>query len=273
METIKDISFPLITCVVATHNRRNLVGRAVNSIIRQTYKYWELIVVVDGCRDDTEEYLRKDFAGNPRIRIVVNKSALGAARSRNKGIDDASGEFISFLDDDDVWLPQKLERQVAHAIKGYDFVTCSRAICIVNGKSSVYGSRIRKVSLPRIFIRNQIISVSPLVRTSLMRRIYFDPAMPPVEDYDAWIRILKEGVRTINLNDPLILYHRTPLKSLNRSRQQKLSGRKIFYRKHRNIMPILNRSIFLILTGIKYLVPDPRYYILGFRHKLRKGSC
>ena len=99
---------PLISAIIPTYNRADLVGDAIDSILAQTYPNVEIIVVDDGSTDNTQERLARY---GDRIRMIYQENA-GPSAARNKGIAAANGEFISFLDSDDLWLPTKLERQV-----------------------------------------------------------------------------------------------------------------------------------------------------------------
>ena len=104
---------PLISVVIPTLQRPTLLLRAIDSVLRQTHQETEIIVVVDRPDPDTDAAVRS--VNDPRLRIVVNPHPLTAAAARNVGADHATGEWIAFLDDDDEWLPNKLERQIAFA--------------------------------------------------------------------------------------------------------------------------------------------------------------
>jgi Glycosyl transferase family 2 len=104
---------PLVSVVIPTLNRPKLLVRALNSVLRQTCQEFEIIVVADRTDEDTVRATRA--LNDARIRVVLNREAPTAAGARNTGADDAQGEWLAFLDDDDEWLPNKLERQLAHA--------------------------------------------------------------------------------------------------------------------------------------------------------------
>ena len=113
----------LISVVIPTLRRPDLLLRALDSVFAQTYSPIEVVVVVDGPDEATIGALRQIH--DPRLKVIVNERSLTAAGARNAGVAIANGEWIAFLDDDDEWLPHKLERQVAFAqSKGADFVIC-----------------------------------------------------------------------------------------------------------------------------------------------------
>lgn len=102
--------YPMVSVILPTYNRAQLVGRALRSVLDQTYRDFELIVVDDGSSDHTAEVVRS-FA-DPRIRYLCHDENRGAAAARNTGIGAARGEYVAFLDSDDEWLPEKLRRQI-----------------------------------------------------------------------------------------------------------------------------------------------------------------
>ncbi len=101
---------PTVSVVIPTYNRAHLVGRAIQSVLNQTYQDFEIIVVDDGSTDNTEEVV-KSF-NDPRIRYLRHDQNRGGSAARNTGINMARGEYIAFQDSDDEWLPEKLEKQM-----------------------------------------------------------------------------------------------------------------------------------------------------------------
>ncbi len=102
---------PLISIVVPAYNRADLIGETVSSILAQSYLRWELVVVDDGSTDGTAEAVARAGRGDSRVRCVRQANSERAV-ARNRGIREARGEWVAFLDSDDLWLPTKLERQV-----------------------------------------------------------------------------------------------------------------------------------------------------------------
>lgn len=104
-------NLPLISVIIPTYNRGSLILGAVNSVLNQTYRNIELLVVDDCSTDNTSQILEN--LKDSRIKYIRLEKNSGACTARNKGIEYASGEFIAFNDSDDLWLPEKLERQLA----------------------------------------------------------------------------------------------------------------------------------------------------------------
>src|SRR5437879_5328746 len=102
---------PLVSVILPTYNRLRYLGGALESVRTQTYEHWELVVVDDGSTDGSGEYLARLV--DRRVRLLSRSHTGSAAVARNSGIAMARGEYLAFLDDDDAWMPQKLERQMA----------------------------------------------------------------------------------------------------------------------------------------------------------------
>ena len=110
----------LVSIIMPTYNCGRFIADAIQSVLAQTYKAWELIIVDDGSTDNTA-YIVASFT-DPRIRYLRNEQNMGAALTRNKALREAKGHYIAFLDADDLWTPEKLEHQIAFMQhNGYDF--------------------------------------------------------------------------------------------------------------------------------------------------------
>jgi len=188
---------PLVSVIIPTYKRAHLVSRAIESARRQTYKALEILVVNDGSPDNTSEVVRAIM--DSRIRYVCHEQNRGQPAARNTGIRAATGEFIAFLDDDDEWREDKLEKQL-EAIKGYDAVICA---------AIAKGSIIRTLKNATVTFddlrRGSFDPSSLLARTSVLREELFDESLRDGEDWDAQIRIAQRySIRW--LPEPLLLY-------------------------------------------------------------------
>lgn len=101
----------LVSVIMPSWNTASLIGESIRSVLAQTYENWELIIVDDCSTDDTDAVVASFSDG--RIRYFKNENNLGAAFTRNRALREARGEWIAFLDSDDLWMPEKLERQIA----------------------------------------------------------------------------------------------------------------------------------------------------------------
>ena len=181
---------PRVSAIIPTHNRMGFVLEAVASVLAQTYGDYELIVVDDGSEDGTGEALQP-YGGRLRYAYQANQ---GVSVARNHGLALARGEFVAFLDSDDLWLPEKLGVQVAFMDKQPEARICyTDEIWIRRGvrvnprkRHAKYSGEIYPQCLPLCIISPS----SALMRRGLFEEVgTFDPALPVCEDYDLWLRV------------------------------------------------------------------------------------
>lgn len=211
----------LVSVIIPTYNGSRFIVQAVDSVLAQTYQPIELIVVDDGSTDNTASVLAPY-----RSRIhYVYQSNQGLSTARNRGIRASTGEYVAFLDSDDVWLPDKISQQVkclavnlgiglVHTDVFYwDQVTGSRAQRN-NGRMEYVGN-----CYARLFSANRITVSSVLVRRECLRHVGgFDDQIrrPSTQDYDLWIRLARYYSFAF-IHQPLILYR---LHTTNASQNQ-----------------------------------------------------
>jgi len=180
---------PTVSVVIASYNRASLLKEAIDSVLTQDFDDFELIVVDDGSTDDTPELLRS-YANI----CVVRQDRRGVSAARNAGVRRASGEFLAFLDSDDLWLAEKLSAQIAFFKTHPRAVICqTEEIWIRRGVRVNPRRRHRKYS-GMIFERSvELCLVSPsavMLERSLLDKVgRFDESLPACEDYDLWLRI------------------------------------------------------------------------------------
>lgn len=184
-----------VSVIIPTYNRAATVGRAVRSVLQQSFRDLEVIVVNDASTDDTPEIIA-GFA-DPRLRYVVHAMNRGGGAARNTGIDVAAGEYIAFLDADDEWLPKKLERQVAvmqHRDAPVAAIYTGFAVVAAAGRvAAVRIPRHRGDILSQLWCGNVVRTVSTVLvrRTALQHVGGFDPTLPSCQDWDLWLRLAK----------------------------------------------------------------------------------
>ena len=102
----------LVSIITPMYNSENFIGETIKSVLNQTYIYWEMIIVDDASSDNSIAIVEKITNEESRIKLIKSSIDIGPAKARNMGIELASGRYISFLDSDDLWLPEKLEKQI-----------------------------------------------------------------------------------------------------------------------------------------------------------------
>ncbi|VAW88624.1 Glycosyl transferase, family 2? [hydrothermal vent metagenome] len=179
---------PLVSVVIPTHNRFALLCRAVNSVLAQSYESLECIVVDDGSTDGTCDLLSK--IKDPRLVYLRHETPRYASAARNTGIERASGEYIAFLDDDDEWMPSKLEKQIAcmqAAPEKVGMVYCWAKVC--DGKGDVvrnYEPTIKGNVFSQVLDEQRIGNCSTLlVKKNIVEQVGgFDESLPRGNDGD-----------------------------------------------------------------------------------------
>ena len=186
----KHLNKPLVSVIIPTYNRGWILQEAIDSVLDQDFSDYELIVVDDGSNDNTREILG---AYGDRI-TVLRQPNRGVSAARNRGINEAAGQLIAFLDSDDLWLPGKLSTQVGFFEDNADVViNQTQEIWIRNGQRVNPKKRHHKFS-GMIFERSLALClVSPsavMIKKSLFDIVgVFDEDLPACEDYDLWLRI------------------------------------------------------------------------------------
>lgn len=189
---------PLVSVVIPTYRRAGLVTRAIQSVQNQTYKNIQVIIVDDGSPDNTAEVIRE--LNNPSIRYIRHERNMGQAAGRNSGIRAATGEYVAFLDDDDEWRPNKIEKQLEFLNNsGCDAVLCASYV----NKKGIRRHHKEVVTLADLKGGNEFAAGSGLLaRTSVVRAVCFDESINQGEDWDELIR-LAERYRIGYINEPL----------------------------------------------------------------------
>ena len=183
-----------VSVVIPTYNRRHLLSKALDSVFKQTTPAKEVIVVDDGSTDDTLSELPRTY---PEA-IWLTQDNLGVSRARNHGIQEARGEWIAFLDSDDTWHPQKLERQIDFLKKNPSLSICHTDEEWIRNAQKVKTPTYLDKTNHQLFIRSLnrciICPSSVILNRSIFETTgYFDENLPVCEDYDLWLRILVEN--------------------------------------------------------------------------------
>jgi glycosyltransferase involved in cell wall biosynthesis len=200
---------PLVSAIIPTRNRSDMLIRAVKSVANQTYPNLEIIIVSDGSEYDVEATIRKE-CNSKSCRVIKNTRTPGAAGARNSGFYESRGEFIGFLDDDDEWMPDKISRQVETFQKSHSSVgIVITSYFIVQDALRILRTRSLEGDVFRSLCKehNAGNTSSPLMRRNVFEKAgLFDEELRAAQDTDLWLRIAKHYHFT-TVNEPLAVIH------------------------------------------------------------------
>lgn len=202
----------LVSIIVPVYNVEKFIRETMDSVLAQTYPHWELLLVEDGSTDNSvdviTDYIQEKQES--RIRLIRQPSNQGAAKARNRGVQEARGRYIAYLDADDLWMPEKLEHELrfmeekdaAFAFTGYEF-------------ADEHGEGLGKVvRVPETLVYRQALSNTTIFTTTVM----FDTEkitkenleMPQIrsEDTALWWKVLRMGYTAYGLDENLVRYRR-----------------------------------------------------------------
>ncbi len=181
---------PRVSVILPTHNRAHLVGRAIRSAIGQSFEDLEVLVVDDGSSDDTEAVVRA--IPDTRIRYLRREEQAGCSAARNFGMDAARGDHVAFLDSDDEWLPEKLERQLERLEMARDDVGIVVCGMILMGRGRLHFLPEERDDVHRLVLEHRYniwcssFLLSPIAVRSGIR---FDEKLPAYSDWDFLLRL------------------------------------------------------------------------------------
>ena len=202
---------PYVSVVIPTFNHAKFLKKALDSVVAQTFQNWEAVVVNNFSTDNTIEVVNS-FA-DPRIKLFNFSNNGVIAASRNHGLKEAAGDFIAFLDSDDVWYPNKLQKCVEQALTGDQFI-CHGELWInsdLTQRIVMYGPA-SNATYNRLLYKGNCISTSTtFIAKPLLDSVQgFDenPEIITTEDYDLWLRLAAKNPRTSFIPEVLGEFHR-----------------------------------------------------------------
>lgn len=193
------------------YNCDKYITYSIKSVLDQTYDNWELLICDDGSNDKTLDIVQNYVYDDCRIKLFTNETNLGVSASRNKLLENASGEWIAFLDSDDIWATNKLEIQINSAhINKVDFLFTG--VSYINEKGEFYKGKFlipNVVSYEKLRLQNVISCSSVLIKKSLIEDLKFGNDSIH-EDFAMWLSILKQKkINAYGINESLLTYRIT----------------------------------------------------------------
>ncbi len=263
------------------YNAEKYIGEAIESILNQTFKDFEFIIINDGSTDNTAKIVREYACRDKRIKFVDNKNNRGLVAVLNQGLDLCTGEYIARMDSDDISLPERFERQVKHMDTHHECGVVGAAIQVFGAKSGVWQNAQSVKLLDLLIHGSQVAHPTAMIRTSVLRdnKIYYDSQYPHAEDYAFWMSIVQvseiHNLQTILLNyrwhtsNVSVVHRKAQLESTEHARYNLL---KQFLTNEKDIMKILALTcelhqrfwlfnLFPIIRRKQYSLVKTKYYL------------
>ncbi|WP_084780612.1 glycosyltransferase family 2 protein [Bacillus massilinigeriensis] len=197
----------LVSVIMPAYNSERYIEDSINSVLSQTYENLELIIIDDGSKDNTLKIIERLSTQDKRINFVKNEMNIGVSETRNKGISLASGDWIAFLDSDDIWEKTKIEKQLKYANEfSAEFLFTGSSY--INENSVPYSGVFEipsLVSYKKLLRQNVITCSSVLLKKHFFKDIKMEKDEMH-EDYAVWLRVLKTGAVAHGINEPLLIY-------------------------------------------------------------------
>lgn len=237
-----------VSIIMPSYNTARFLRATVQSVLAQTFADWELLVVDDHSTDNSMDILRDCASREPRMQLLALGQRLGPAGARNAAIAAARGSYFAFLDSDDLWLPQKLERQIAFMQEASSPLSFT-AYHKIHEDDSLGGlvNVPSTVDYDALLYSNCIGCSTAIYDAAHLGKTFF-PDIARRQDHGLWLKILRKGHRAHGLNDPLTLY---------RVRKQSVSSNKLVaaayqWRLYRQVEGLSLRSTLLHFVGYAY---------------------
>jgi glycosyltransferase involved in cell wall biosynthesis len=197
----------LVTVLMPVYNGERFLREAVASVLSQTHRDLELLIIDDGSTDSTAEILNS--YRDSRIRVVRNNTNLKLIRTLNKGLDLASGSFVARMDADDVCFPKRIERQLDWFTRYPELEACG-AFAIRIDEAGRHGALMKRPTGERanmeVWFPTPIIHPTAMIRSETAKKFLYDESCLHCEDYDLWIRMATNGLKIGNYPRPLLYY-------------------------------------------------------------------
>jgi teichuronic acid biosynthesis glycosyltransferase TuaG len=200
----------MVSIIIPVYNNEVYLVQAVESVLGQTFQDFEIIIIDDCSADDTLAVARRLAVEDSRIKVIANTENLGVVQSRNTGFAAAAGDYIAFLDSDDIWSNEKLEKQIT-LMERDSLDLCYTAYAFIDADGNRHGKTYHvpeSASLSRMLRENVIGCSTVVLRKHLTDTVKLREGYAH-EDYVMWLELLRNGVVAGGINEPLMLYRKT----------------------------------------------------------------
>ncbi len=242
----------LVSVIIPYYKKRDFISGTIESVLKQSYKNFEILIIYDDSSDTDYSFIKEIKKKDSRIAIIRNINKSGAGVSRNLGISKSKGNYIAFLDADDTWHIDKLEKQI-NFMKKHNYSATHTSYSIVNENKDVIGKRIARdfLKIDDLLKSCDIGTSTVVLQKNLLNKDTEFASLATKEDFVLWLRLLKKNIKIYALNENLALWTKSKY-SLSSSTPQKLiDGFKVYnkYMKFNFVKSIY----YLICLSINFL--------------------
>ena len=205
------MNVPAVSVILPAYNCEKFIGKAIQSVLEQTFIDFELIVINDGSIDNTESVIHE--FDDQRIFYLKNSNNQGLVYTLNKAITHANGKYIARMDADDICLRERLTRQKTFLDQNEDIAVVASTIEFINEQEEKTGiwkldrQTVTPAQIRRAILKeNCIAHPTVMMRSEIIKQLKYKEYQKNIEDYDLWLRLLNRGHKIAKLDEPLLLY-------------------------------------------------------------------
>ena len=238
----------LVSIITPSYNSAKFISQTIESVLAQTYQNWEMIIVDDCSPDNSNEIIVRYKKKDARIKLIKLAKNSGPAVARNRAIKEAKGRYIAFLDADDLWKPEKLEKQLAF-MNDHDCALSFSAYEIISEEGQNLEKRVRpptKLSYRDMLKSNYIGCLTAMYDTRKVGKVYM-PLINKRQDYGLWLKLLKKTDFAYGINEPLAIY-RVLTNSVSSNKIKLLKYNYLLFREHEGFSSI--KSLYYLTWNI-----------------------